>query len=48
MNQTNLFPDNPSWKSAEEYFTKNGTESKLDRVPSPDKITTPRILYLLH
>lgn len=41
MKITNLFPDKPAWLTAKHYFQDNGSESPANRLPSPDKITTP-------
>jgi len=38
---TNLFPDRPSWRDAKQFFNENGSDTPQNRMPSPDKITTP-------
>ena len=40
--QANLFPDRPAWRNVKQFLIENGTDSASNRLPSPDKITSPR------
>ncbi len=42
------FIEQPSWRSVDEYFNKNGSGSPLHRSRSPEKITTPATAAVFH
>ena len=40
MKISNLFKENQGWRNAQEFFLHNGTDDRIYRLPSPDKITS--------
>ena len=40
MRITNIFKEKAGWRNAHDFFSNNGTDNRMYRMPSPDKITS--------